>query len=71
MNIIIYMIPYDNEFTTVSYAVREVGINISASNIIVRGFIIEKNGSVDAVGRVGIGIKIQGRNKLKHTQYSD
>lgn len=64
-NNIIYMIPYDNEFTTVSYAVREVGINISASNIIVRGFIIEKNGSVDAVGRVGIGIKIQGRNKLK------
>lgn len=64
-NNVIYMMPYENKNSTVSYSIREVGFNISASNIIVRGFVIEKNGSIDTVGRVGVGIKISGKNKIK------
>ena len=63
-NNVVYMIPYDDGLAKVSYSAREVGVNISASNIVVRGFVIEKNGSINTDGRVGVGIKIYGRNNL-------
>jgi len=66
-NNVLYMMPYSDNFSELSYAVRHVGIDIFANNIAVKGFIIEKFGSSD-LGRTGIGVKIYGKNKLTPLQ---
>ncbi len=63
-NNVIYIYPFGDKLTELSYASQKVGVDISAENIVVKGFIIEKNGSVDVAGRVGVGIKIHGRSKF-------